>query len=90
LSPQQVQAFSEIIARNRKDLCTEDLYILVPGLGEDVAIDGVPIYGSIAVGMADYPQGACIVMTRRTWERNLDTLAPLLAEICLQEIASLV
>ena len=80
MTSDQNEAFRQMIARKRHDLGTCELYILAPGFGEDVTVDGVPIYGSIAIGVADYPDGSCIVMTRKTWEQNLAILAPLLGE----------
>jgi hypothetical protein len=82
----QEQALREIIARNRRNLATPELFILAPGLGEDAVIDGVPVYGEMAYSMTGHPPGTCIVMTRATWERNLETLAPLLSGPMLGQI----
>jgi hypothetical protein len=82
----QEQAWREIIDHQRAKLGVDELYIIAPGMGEDVIIDGVPIYGSFAESITGYPPGSCIVMTRETWERNLDVLVPSLAEITAGEI----
>ena len=76
MHPIREQSLREIVARNRRDLATQELFILAPGFGEDVVIDGVPIYGRMADRITGHPPGSCIVMTRATWERNLERLAP--------------
>lgn len=84
----QIQGFRRVIAAERGLKKSRDLYILAPGLGEDVVIDGVPIYGTIAERIIDCPPGSYLVMTREQWARNIDELAPLLTSIWLDEFSS--
>lgn len=49
-------------------------------------VDGVPVYGTMAYDMTDHPPGTCIVMTRATWERNLEKLVPLLSGPMLDQM----